>query len=96
MDKKQQAVLVYQSLAAADAFSCELLARGARMQRGRAAVIQRRITDLQLQEAPKEMTDPLQAEVDKRKELATTFEALDTIIDGALAERKTLDQDKFE
>jgi hypothetical protein len=96
MDKTQQAVLFYKSLASADTFSCKLLARGARMQRGRVAELERKITDLKLKNAPTQETDQLQAEADKRQALATTFDELDTIIDGAIAERETLDEEKFK
>ena len=52
MDPKKQAELFYKSLATVDAASCKLLARGARIQRGRVAALKRKIKELELKQAP--------------------------------------------
>lgn len=93
MDSKNQAVLFYKSLATADAFSCTLLARGARIQRGRAAALELKIIDLQKKNLPAEVAK-LQAEADKRKALAVAFDKLDETIDKAIDDRAVLDQNQ--
>lgn len=95
MDPKQQARIFYDSLGAADALTCKLLERGAKIQRGRVASLERQITELKKQNALKQVS-ALEAEVTKRKTLAEKFEALDVVIEQAIVKREGLDKDKFK
>ena len=96
MDPKQHAEMFYRSLAAADAVSCQLLARAARLQRGRVAALERQIKELQANNGTKEQLARLEAEAARRGQLAKTFDALDVVIDEAIEERATLDEKKFK
>ncbi len=96
MDPKQQAEIFYKSLAAVDAVSCAILARGARMQRGRVASLKRRISELEAKDAPKAEIVKLEAEAGRRTALAAKFDALDGVIDGAIKAREALDKEKIE
>lgn len=96
MDPKKQAELFYKSLAATDAISCKLLARGARFQRGRVAALNRRIDDLLANNGPQAEIDRLAAEAKQRTKLSDTFDALDGVIDKAIEDRAVLDKDKFK
>jgi hypothetical protein len=96
MDPKKQAELFYKSLATVDAASCKLLARGARIQRGRVVALKRKIQELELKQAPATEIAKLQAEVARRTTLAGTFDALDVVIDKAIQQRAVLDKDKFK
>jgi hypothetical protein len=96
MDPKKQAELFYKSLGAADALTCQLLARGAQVQRGRVASLQLQAAELQKNKAPNEQIAKVQAEIAKRKDLATKFDALDKVIDKAIEDRALLDKNKFK
>jgi hypothetical protein len=88
--------MFYKSLAASDAVSCKLLARGARIQRGRVAALTRRITALQKQNAPQTEIEKLTVEAARRKTLAEKFDTLDGVIDQAIKDRALLDVNKFK
>lgn len=96
MDPKKQAELFYKSLAASDAASCKLLARGARMQRGRVAALERRIAELEAKNAEKSEINKLKLESSTREKLANTYDALDEVIGTAIDDRAQLDKNKFE
>lgn len=96
MDPKRQAEMFYRSLAASDAISCKLLARGARIQRGRVAALNRRIDTLKVQNAPQTEIEKLAVEAARRDALAEKFDTLDGVIDQAIKDRAALDVNKFK
>ncbi|MCY0990906.1 hypothetical protein OV203_27425 [Nannocystis sp. ILAH1] len=96
MDPKQQALHFYQSLGAADELSRKLLTRAARVQRGRAAALKRKIDDLDKGGAPKEELAKLEAEMERRETLAGSYDKLDSVIGKAIAKRAELDEQKFK
>lgn len=96
MDPKQQALLFYKSLGAADALTCKLLARGAQVQRGRIDALNAQADTLKQKKAPAEQIATVEAEIAKRTALAKKFDTLDTVIEKALEERAKLDQKKFK
>lgn len=95
MSPEQQAKIFYESLSAADNLTCKLLARGARIQRGRVASLERQIADMKKQKLTKQVP-ALEEEVAKRKALATKFDALDGIIAHAIVKREESDKEKFK
>ncbi|MDC0672880.1 hypothetical protein [Nannocystis radixulma] len=95
MDPKQQAAMFYNSLAAADAFACKLLAQGARMQRGRVASLESRLEVLKKIEPGGAEVAALETEIAMRAQLAKKFDALDEAITKALDDRAALDKGKF-
>lgn len=96
MDPKQQAQLFYKSLGAADALTCRLLARGAQIQRGRTASLQRQVDELKQNKAPNDQIARIEEEIARRTALATKFDTLDKVIDKAIQDRAKLDKDKFK
>jgi hypothetical protein len=95
MDPKQQAVLFYKSLGAADERSRRLLVRSAQIQRGRAASLALQLDALKLQDDAKEQVAKLQAEIDRRKQLASNYDTLEKAIGKAILDRAELDKEKF-
>jgi hypothetical protein len=96
MDPKQQALLVYKSLGAADEFSRKLLVRAAQVQRGRVAALNLRLDELKKQQASKEEFAPVEAEIERRQSLADKYAKLDGVIAKAIKDRAELDEKKFK
>lgn len=96
MDPKKQAEIFYKSLIAADHVSCGLLNRGANVQLGRVAALERKVAAMIEEKAPPEQIAKLQGEIAKRAALAQKYSELDKVVVQAIEERATLDKDKFK